>query len=67
MSHATHDSRLPKRPKRRSPSFRLRIWRCGQCNTACKTVLGPGGLCAVCRKQPPLPNVDDWPSAGGGR
>jgi len=55
--------RLPKPPRRRSPSFRVRVWRCGLCNVACRTVQAPGGLCSVCRQQPPLPALDDL--AGG--
>jgi len=64
MSHATGPGPgLPKPPRRRSPSFRLRVWRCGLCNVAGKTVQTPGGLCSVCRQQPPLPEMNE-PSGG---
>jgi hypothetical protein len=63
MSHATGPR--PKRSKKRRNPYHLRIWPCGLCNTRCKTVLGPGGLCSVCRQQPPLPGVNDFPQSGG--
>jgi hypothetical protein len=40
------------RPNRRR-TYQRRIWSCGYCNTQCKTVLGPVGLCALCRQQQP--------------
>ena len=55
MSHAT-------RPGGRKPTMPsgVPIWRCGYCNTRCKTVLAPGGLCALCRsQQPPLIGPED--------
>jgi hypothetical protein len=62
MSHATGPApKLPKKPKRRSPSFRLKVWHCGLCNARCPTVLAAGGLCSVCRRQPSLPGVNDLP------
>ena len=55
----------PKPTKRRPSRYGLKVWRCGLCNVACKTVLAPGGLCSVCRRQPPLPGVDDLHRLGG--
>jgi hypothetical protein len=50
------------RPKRHG--HRLRVWRCGYCNARCKTILAPGGLCALCRQQqPPLFSLDATPDA----
>lgn len=66
MSNATG----PRPTKKQHSPYLLRIWRCGFCNVACKTVLAPGGLCSVCRTQPSLPGVDDRPSRSedrGGR
>ena len=62
MSHAT--GRRPKKPRTR---IRPRIWRCGLCNAKCKTVLGPGGPCSVCRQEPSLPDVNDFTESGGER
>ena len=66
MSHATGPRPNPSKEKQRNP-YVLRIWRCGLCNTRCKTVLGPGGLCSVCRQQPSLPGVYDSTNVGGER
>ena len=55
----------PNRSKQRRNPYDVRVWPCGLCDTRSKTVVGPGRLCAVCRQQPPLPGVDDLPSAGG--
>lgn len=65
MSNATGPR--PTRPTPPNRRHLLRIWRCGLCNTECKTVLAPGGLCSLCRRAPALPGVDDLHSIGGER
>ena len=66
MRNATGPQPKHSKQQRRNP-YQPRIWPCGLCDTRCKTVVGPGRLCSVCRQQLPLPGVDELPSAGGAR
>lgn len=36
-----------------------RVWRCGLCNTLCRSIWMPGGLCMSCEHQPTLFSLPD--------